>query len=116
MTEVCWVKEFPGPVVVCDAAGIIVEMNDRAVEWFADKGGRELVGKSVLDVHQEQSQAKIGEMMERRERNVYTIEKDGARVLIYQSPWYRDGEFAGLVEFGLEVPAEIPHHVREPKE
>ena len=99
-------------MVVCDAAGMIVEMNDRAVEWFADKGGRELMGKSVLDVHQEQSQAKIRQMMEARESNVYTIEKDGARVLIYQSPWYRDEEFAGLVEFGLEVPLEIPHHVR----
>ena len=116
MAEGSWVKEFPGSVVVCDAAGIIIEMNDRAVEWFADKGGSELIGKSVLDVHQEQSQAKIKGMMETRENNVYTIEKDGARVLIYQSPWYREGRFAGLVEFGLEVPLEIPHHVRAPKE
>jgi transcriptional regulator with PAS, ATPase and Fis domain len=116
MVEGSWVKEFPGPVVVCDTAGIIVEMNDRAVEWFADKGGRELMRKSVLDVHQEESQAKIRWMMEMQERNVYTIEKGGAKVLIYQSPWYRDGELAGLVEFGLELPAEIPHHVRAPRE
>jgi hypothetical protein len=39
-------------VVVCDAAGAIVEMNDRAVAWFADKGGRDFIGKSVLDAHQ----------------------------------------------------------------
>jgi len=116
MAEGSWVKEFPGPVVVSDTQGIIVEMNDRAVEWFANKGGRELVGKSLIDVHQEQSQTKIRQMMEKRENNVYTIEKDGVRVLIYQSPWYRDGEFAGLVEFGLEVPVEIPHHVRAPKQ
>jgi len=116
MTENSWVKEFPGAVVVCDAGGTIIEMNDRAVEWFADKGGRELIGKSVLDVHQEQSQEKIKRMMETRENNVYSIEKDGDRVLIYQSPWYRDGAFAGLVEFGLEVPPEIPHHVRTENE
>ena len=116
MTENSWVKEFPGPVVVCDAAGIIIEMNDRAIEWLADKGGRELLGRSVLDVHPEQAQSKIRRMMETREINVYTIEKDGGRVVIYQSPWYRDGKFAGLVEFGLEVPLEIPHHVRAPSE
>jgi len=110
--ESAWVKEFPGLVVVCDAAGTIIEMNERAVEWFTDKGGRELIGKGLLDVHQEQSQAKIRQMMESRESNVYTIEKDGGRTLIYQSPWYRDGSFAGLVELGLEVPAEIPHHAR----
>ncbi len=112
MAEGDWVKEFPGPVVVSDIAGVIIEMNDKAAEWFADKGGRELVGKNLLDVHQEQSQAKIRQMMEKRDRNVYSIEKDGRKVLIYQSPWYRKGSFAGLVEFGLEVPAEIPHHVR----
>ena len=116
MTEGSWVKEFPGPVVVCDAAGIIVELNDRAAEWFTDKGGRELVGKNLLEVHPEQAQAKIRRMMEMRESNVYTIESDGGKVLIYQSPWYRDAEFAGLVEFGLEIPVEIPHHVRTPSE
>jgi transcriptional regulator with PAS, ATPase and Fis domain len=112
MTENSWVKEFPGSVVVCDTAGTIVEMNERAIERFADRGGRGLIGKSVLDVHQEQSQAKIQRMMGTPGSNVYTIEKDGARVLIYQSPWYRNGEFAGLVELGLDVPAEIPHHAR----
>ena len=64
MAENSWVKEFPGTVVVCDEAGIIVEMNERAVEWFADKGGRELIGKSLLDVHKEPSQEKIQQMME----------------------------------------------------
>ena len=69
------------------------------------------MGKSLLEVHQEQAQGKIRQMMETKGRNVYTIEKDGVRVLVYQSPWYREGKFAGLVEVGLEVPAEIPHYV-----
>ncbi len=112
MTENAWVKEFPGPVVVADAAGAIVEMNERAVAWFADRGGRELIGKSLMEIHQDASQAKIRQMMERQERNVYSIDKDGAKVLVYQSPWYVGGAFAGLVEVGLELPAEIPHHIR----
>ena len=112
MAEHLWVKEFPGPVVVSDASGIIVEMNDKAVEWFASRGGKGLLGKSLFDVHQEASQGKIGRLLETKAANVYTIERDGVRRLVYQSPWYRDGEFAGLVELLLEVPSEIPHHVR----
>ncbi len=46
------------------------------------------------------------------ERNVYTIEKLGVKKLIYQTPWYQDGVFAGLVELSLEIPAEMPHFVR----
>jgi transcriptional regulator with PAS, ATPase and Fis domain len=112
VTENAWVKEFPGPVVVADEKGTIVEMNERAIAWFADKGGIELIGKSLHDVHQEASQEKIRQMTQRRERNVYTIEKDGAKVLVYQSPWYVDSVFAGLVEIGLDLPEEIPHHIR----
>jgi len=32
--------------------------------------------------------------------------------LIYQSPWYQNGEFAGLVEISLEIPEQMPHFVR----
>ena len=116
MAEHSWVKEFPGPVIVSDAGGIIIELNDKAVEWFANRGGRELLGKSLFDVHLQPSQVKIKELLETKESNVYTIEKDGVRRLVYQSPWYRDGELAGLVELLLEVPTEIPHHVRAPSE
>ena len=110
MAENSWVREFPGAVVVSDAGGTIVEMNDKAGEWFASRGGKGLLGKSLLDVHQEASQGKIGRLLETREANVYTIERDGVRSLVYQSPWYRDGTLAGLVELLLEVPSEIPHH------
>ena len=116
MAEHLWVKEFPGPVIVSDASGIIVEMNDKAVEWFAGRGGKGLLGNSLLDVHHEAAQGKIGRLLETREASVYTIARDGVRVLIYQSPWYRDGTLAGLVELLLEVPSEIPHHVPTPSE
>jgi len=114
MAEHLWVKEFPGPVVVSDTNGIITEMNDRAIEWFASKGGRELLGKSLFDVHREAAQGEIKRLLETRQTNVYTIERDGVRSLVYQAPWYRDGTLAGLVELLLEVPPEIPHHARTP--
>jgi hypothetical protein len=44
---------------------------------------------------------------------VYTIEKNGVRKLIFQAPWFQDGKYAGLVELALEIPAEMPHFVRD---
>jgi hypothetical protein len=44
--------------------------------------------------------------------NVYTIEKNGVHKLIYQSPWFEKGELKGLVEFTVEIPSDLPHHVR----
>jgi hypothetical protein len=32
--------------------------------------------------------------------------------MIYQSPWFKDGEFAGLIELSLEIPMEMAHFVR----
>jgi hypothetical protein len=51
-------------------------------------------------------------LFETRTPNVYTIEKDGRRKLIYQSPWFRDGEFAGFVELSLPLPDDMPNYVR----
>ena len=51
--------------------------------------------------------------METQQTNVYTIEKNGVRKLIYQAPWFQDGGYAGLVELALEIPAVMPHFVRD---
>ncbi len=110
--ESAWVKEFGGAVTVCDAAGIILEMNDRAAAVFAADGGRALIGSSVLACHPEQARARLAGMLAAGQRNVYTIEKNGVKKLIYQSPWYRGGAYAGFVELSLEIPAELPHFVR----
>ena len=108
-----WVKEFPGAVTVCDATGVVLEMNDRAAETFEKDGGRALMGRNLLDCHTEPSRSKVEALLASRQRNVYTIEKRGTRKLIYQAPWYRDGKYAGLVELSLEIPADMPHFVRE---
>ena len=107
-----WLKEFPGAVTVCDRHGVVLEMNDRAVETFKDDGGAALVGRNLLDCHPEPSRSKLAALLASGARNVYTIEKRGFRKLIYQSPWYRDGSYAGFVEFSLEIPADMPHFIR----
>jgi len=87
-------------------------MNDRSAHTFADDGGLELIGKSLLDCHPEPARSKIKEMLEKQQSNIYTIEKKGKKKLIYQSPWYREGKFAGLVELSLEIPFEMPNFIR----
>jgi transcriptional regulator with PAS, ATPase and Fis domain len=113
MADSLWVEQFPGAITVVDWSGVILAMNDRAAATFADDGGRALVGKSIFDCHPEPARSKLREVLESRRSNVYTIEKRGVRKLIYQAPWYRHGQYAGLVELSLEIPEQVPHFVRD---
>ncbi|HNY63983.1 MAG TPA: diguanylate cyclase [Deltaproteobacteria bacterium] len=112
MDEHRWIREFPGAVTVCDPQGIILEMNERAVKMFENQGGRRLLGTNLLDCHPAKARAKLEDIMEHRRANVYTIEKNGRKKLIYQSPWYEGGAYAGFVELVLELPDDIPHFIR----
>jgi PAS domain S-box-containing protein len=107
-----WVEELGAAITVCDAEGRIVEMNAESARTFAGDGGRALLGRSVLDCHPEPARRKVEELLVTRETNVYTIEKDGRKKLVYQAPWFEKGEFRGLVELVLPIPSEMPHFVR----
>lgn len=107
-----WLKEFPAAVTVCDPDGIVLEMNDKAAKTFESDGGYGLLGKNLLDCHPQAAREKLEAMMKTRSKNVYTIEKNGVKKLIYQSPWYQNGEYAGFVELSLEIPFETPHFLR----
>lgn len=108
-----WAEEFPGAVTVCNLEGTVLYMNRKAGVTFAKWGGRELVGKSLMDCHPEPARTKLRGLLENGGTNVYTIEKNGVKKLIYQAPWRVNGELMGLVELGLEIPAEMPHFVRD---
>jgi hypothetical protein len=112
MPESTWVKEFPGAATVCDRDGIILEMNDRSALTFAADGGRALIGTNVLACHPAHVREQLAAMLAGGRKNVYTIEKNGVKKLIYQAPWYQDGAYAGFVELSLEIPFELPHFVR----
>ncbi len=112
MGEGAWVKELKAAITVCDREGVALEMNDRAAETFASDGGRALVGKSILDCHPERARALFEELLRTGGTNVYTIEKNGVKKLIYQAPWFVDGEYRGIVELSLPIPFEVPHFVR----
>lgn len=108
-----WKNGVNFAITVCDADGLVLEMNAKSAATFAKSGGDGLIGKSLLDCHPEPSKTKLKKMLAEPFTNAYTIEKNGVKKLIYQTPWLKDGRPAGLVELSLEIPAEMPHFVRK---
>ena len=106
-----YMKELNVAITVCDKEGKILQMNDKSQKTTHG----DLVGQNVLDCHPEPARTKLVRLMEEHATNAYTIEKNGVKKLIYQTPWYENGEFMGLVEFSLEIPFEMPHYIRKPK-
>ncbi len=107
------VKELPFAITVCDKEGIILYMNNRSISTFEKYGGAEIIGTSLFLYHHGPAVIKLRELLDTCTKNAYTIEKNGTKKIIYQSPWYKNGEFAGLIELSLEIPIEMPHFVRQ---
>ena len=107
-----WVKEFNGAVTVSDKQGIIIYMNDKSQQGY----GGSLVGQNSLDCHPEPARSKLAEMLKTQTPNTYTIEKNGIKKLIHQSPWYQNGRYMGFVELSIEIPLQMAHFVRKPKQ
>jgi hypothetical protein len=107
-----WIKEFPAAATVCDGQGIILAMNDKAAKVHEADGGYGLIGSNLLDCHPDPARTKLERLLAAKEKNIYTIEKNGIKKLIYQSPWYQDSHYAGFVELSLEIPFEMPHFIR----
>jgi transcriptional regulator with PAS, ATPase and Fis domain len=108
-----WTEQLGAAITVCDASGIILEMNDKAAKTFADEGGKTLIGKNLFDCHNVNSCAKLKQMIEANSANCYTIEKAGVKKLIYQAPWFENGQSQGLVEISIEIPFDMPHFNRD---
>lgn len=66
----------------------------------------------MIPCHNEHSQTKIREMLEQGTSNCYTIEKNGVKKMIYQTPWRENGVVMGLVEISMVIPEEMPHYIR----
>jgi len=113
MKEAAWVHEFPASITVCDASGIILEMNERSRLTFAGDGGGDLIGKNLYDCHPGLAREKVAALLASGSPNCYTIEKNGIKKLIYQSPWFESGTYRGFVEISIPIPAQMPHFVRD---
>lgn len=107
-----WITQFPAAITLIDSEGRVLEMNDRAAQAYAADGGRKLIGLNSLDCHPEQARQKLVDLLQSQQTNVYTIEKAGQKKLIFQSPWYEDGQYRGIVEMQIELRPDMPHFVR----
>lgn len=105
-----WADELPYAVTICDADARILYMNERSQATFASHGY--IIGHDLLSYHPPRAVEMIRKMLAEGTTNAYTISKLGQRKLIYQSPWRRNGEIAGLVELSLPLPEDLPHYDR----
>lgn len=105
-------EELPVAITVADTEGNIIDMNRRSAE--VNSHGEKIIGRNLYDCHPPRAAAILRELYAEQKKNVYTIEKNGVKKLIYQVPWYKDGVFAGLMELSMEIPFDMPHYVRKP--
>ncbi len=113
MQNINWTDELNVAITISDTEGRILYMNNKSAATFSKYGGKTLVGNNLKECHKPESWDMILKMMKNEETNVYTIEKEGIKKLIYQTPWYTDGSMSGMVELSLEIPFEMDHFVRK---
>lgn len=106
-----WVKAIGCAVTICDNDGMILYMNDLARKTFEKHG--DLIGKNLFNCHSEKSEQLIHNMLSTGKTNAYTITKNGIKKLIYQTPWRKDGEIAGMAEISIPLPSEMVHYDRD---
>ncbi|MGN0804052.1 MAG: PAS domain-containing protein [Candidatus Coproplasma sp.] len=68
------------PVVICDAEHTIIYMNPSAVQRYAKRGGKELLGRSLLDCHSPRSRELIIKVCE-----LFKRDKSANRVFTFYS-------------------------------
>jgi len=108
-----WLKGINAAVTICDKQGIIVYMNEKSEQVFKNDGGKDLIGKNLFACHPEPALTKLKKILADGSTNVYTIEKNGQKKIIYQSPWFNEKIIEGMVEISFELPNEMQHFVRK---
>ena len=108
-----WLKEINAAVTICDNRGIIVYMNEKSEQVFENDGGKNLIGSNLFGCHPEPALTKLKEMLADGSTNVYTIEKEGKKKIIYQTPWVKENNIEGMVELSFNIPDVMPHFIRK---
>jgi len=102
-------------VTICAKDGTILDMNRKSRKTFLKPGREEIIGRNVLDCHPEPARSLLGDMLKNPRTNIYTVEKERLKKLIFQTPWYDGEEYAGFMELSIVLPETIPNRVRKPK-
>jgi len=107
-----WFDEVPCSAIVCDRKYKVLYMNDKAAKDHADDGGRALIGTDLMACHPPDAQAKLRKVLSSGHPNVYTTEEGRKKKLVYQCQWKKGGRVSGVVQLVIELPRDMPNHVR----
>lgn len=105
-----WVETAGCAVTICDKDCNILFQNEEARKLYAKHG--DLRGRNLMPCHNERSREIIRRLLATGQTNTYTIEKGPIRKVIFQTPWRRGGEIAGIAEISIVLPPDMPHYVR----
>jgi PAS domain S-box-containing protein len=108
MQSLNYFNEIQNPITVCDINGIIVYMNKAAEKMLEKYDSKNLVGKSLYDCHNPQSNEIIKRLISNEESNSYFTLKNGVKKFVHQTPWYVDGKMNGLIEIVTVLPENTP--------
>lgn len=106
-------------IVICSLAHEIIYMNPAAVRRYEKRGGAELIGKNLMDCHNEKSNEIIEKVVawfqenpdhnmiytyynEKENKDVYMValrDEDETLIGYYEKHEYRDRETAGMYDF-----------------
>ena len=104
-----WAKEMDAAVCVCDTKGIVTYMNEKGKADY----GSDLTGKEIFACHPEAALAKFKALLASGKENIYSIEKNGIKKMVYQLPIKTNGKYCGYAEIVKQLPSEVPHFVRK---
>ena len=100
-------------VTICAKDGTILDMNQKSRKTFLKPESEEIIGHNVLDCHPEPARSLLDDMLKNPRTNIYTVEKEGLKKLIFQTPWYDGDDYAGFMELSIVLPENIPNRVRK---
>ena len=110
-------------VVICDLDHKIIYMNPVALKRYEKRGGKELIGKSLMDCHNEKSKEIIEEVVswfgkseknnmiytyynEKENKDVYMValrDEEATLIGYYEKHEYRHKETAPLYDFSQSL-------------
>jgi len=110
-------------IVICDTNHIIQYMNKAAIKRYAESGGKELVGKNLLECHNVYSQKMIIKILnwfledeqnnmiytfknEKENKDVYMIalrDENNKLIGYYEKHEYRNAETADIYDFSKSL-------------
>lgn len=110
-----WIQTYPAEIMVCDAAGTILEMSDAAIQIYEKEGGTAMIGRNVFEHHNENARKQMMAVVNQRKHVIYTTEKGGLKKLVSIAPWFQEREYAGFALIVLDLPELIPNINKDEK-